>query len=119
MSTKNNVITVSDDEFTAQVLQSDTPVLVDFWAPWCGPCKAIAPILVDIAETYGERLIIAKVNIDDNPKRSADYGVRSIPTLILFKNGEKLEQKVGTLSKGQITAFLDEHLGTGQAKTHS
>lgn len=107
-----NVIAVSDDEFESKVKKSDKAVLVDFWAPWCGPCKQIAPILEDVAGDYKGRLIVAKINVDDNTKYAGEYGVRGIPTLILFKNGEKVHQHVGALSKGQLTAFLDKNLGS-------
>lgn len=101
---------VSDASFDVDVLQSGRPVLLDFWAPWCGPCKMIAKVLEDIAAEYGERLQIAKINIDENQLIPAKFGVRGIPTLILFKNGVMVAQKVGALSKPQLTAFLDSHL---------
>ena len=100
----------SDDAFQAQVLESDVPVLIDFWADWCGPCKAIAPILEEIVGGYEGRLEIVKLNIDDNPSTPRNYGVRGIPTLMLFKDGEVEATKVGAVSKSQLTAFLDSHL---------
>jgi thioredoxin 1 len=106
----NPIKPVSDASFDADVLQSGTPVLLDFWAPWCGPCKMIAKVLEDVAKEYGDRLQIAKINIDENQLIPAQFGVRGIPTLILFKNGAMIAQKVGALSKPQLTAFLDSHL---------
>jgi thioredoxin 1 len=101
---------VTDDTFAAEVLQSQEPVLVDYWAEWCGPCKMIAPILDDIATEYAGRLKVAKLNIDDNQTTPTSYGVRGIPTLMLFKNGAVEATKVGALSKSQLSAFIDSHL---------
>ena len=101
---------VSDETFETEVLQSNVPVLVDYWAPWCGPCKMIAPILIEIAEEYGDRLKVAKLNIDDNQATPPKYGIRGIPTLMLFKNGNIKATKVGQLSKAQLTAFIDSHI---------
>ncbi len=101
---------VTDDSFAADVLQSQHPVLVDYWAEWCGPCKMIAPILDEIAKEYAGRLKVAKLNIDDNQETPASYGVRGIPTLMLFKNGSIEATKVGALSKSQLAAFIDSHL---------
>lgn len=106
----NPIKPVSDASFDVDVLQSQRPVLLQFWAPWSGPCKMIAKVLEDIAMEYGERLLIAKMDIDENPLIPAKFGVRGIPTLILFKNGVMVAQKVGALSKPQLTAFLDSHL---------
>ena len=101
---------VSDDTFQAEVLQSDVPVLVDFWAEWCGPCKMIAPVLEEIAKDYGDRLKICKLNIDENSDTPPKFGIRGIPTLMLFKGGNVEATKVGALSKSQLTAFIDGNL---------
>ena len=104
------MISTSDANFETEVLQSDVPVLVDFWAEWCGPCKMIAPILDDAATEYEGKVKIAKLNIDENPSTPPKYGVRGIPTLMLFKNGEVDATHVGALSKSQLNAFLDGNL---------
>jgi thioredoxin 1 len=101
---------VTDASFGDDVLQSAKPVLVDYWAEWCGPCKMIAPILDEAAAQYGDRLQIAKMNVDENREVPAKFGIRGIPTLMLFKGGELAATKVGALSKAQLTAFLDGHL---------
>ncbi|OWT77285.1 MULTISPECIES: thioredoxin TrxA [Alcaligenaceae] len=102
---------VSDASFEEDVLKSDVPVLVDYWAAWCGPCKMIAPILEEVAKEYNGRLTIAKINVDENQDTPAKYGIRGIPTLMLFKGGQAAATKVGALSKSQLTAFLDSSLG--------
>ncbi len=104
------ILQVTDAEFEDKVLKASGPVLVDFWAEWCGPCKMIAPILEEVARDYEGKLTVAKLNIDDNPTTPQRYGVRGIPTLILFKNGEVEATKVGALAKSQLTAFLDSNL---------
>ena len=101
---------VTDASFKADVLDSTVPVLVDYWAEWCGPCKMIAPILDEVAKEYNGRLTVAKLNIDENPKIPGEYGIRGIPTLILFKDGSVEATKVGALSKSQLTAFIDSNL---------
>ena len=100
----------TDATFDVDVLQSDTPVLVDYWAEWCGPCKMIAPILDEVATSYDGRLQVAKMNVDENREVPAKFGIRGIPTLMLFKGGELAATKVGALTKAQLTAFLDGHL---------
>jgi thioredoxin 1 len=105
-----NIVHTTDATFENDVIKSETPVLLDFWAEWCGPCKAIAPILDDIAKDYAGRVKVAKLNIDDNRQTPVKYGVRGIPTLILFKNGTVEAQKVGAVSKSQLAAFLDSNL---------
>ena len=101
---------VTDATFESEVLQSDIPVLVDYWAEWCGPCKMIAPILEEIVGEYEGRLKIAKLNIDENPETPPRFGIRGIPTLILFKGGDVEATKVGALSKSQLSAFIDSNL---------
>ena len=104
------IVYVSDASFEAEVLQSTTPVLVDYWAEWCGPCKMIAPILDDVAREYAGKLKIVKLNIDENQDTPPKYGIRGIPTLMLFKNGNVEATKVGALSKTQLTAFIDANI---------
>ena len=101
---------VTDATFEPEVLRSDTAVLVDYWAEWCGPCKSIAPILDEIAKEYEGRLKIAKINVDENQQVPAKFGIRGIPTLMLFKNGNVEATRVGALSKSQLTAFLDSNI---------
>ncbi|WP_026744928.1 thioredoxin TrxA [Leucothrix mucor] len=105
-----SIVEVSDESFESEVLSSSQPVLVDYWAEWCGPCKTIAPLLEEVAEAYGDRIKVAKLNIDENRDTPAKYGIRGIPTLMLFKNGEVESTKVGALSKSQLTAFLDQNI---------
>lgn len=106
----NKILHLSDSSFDADVLKAAGPVLVDFWAEWCGPCKMIAPILEEIVDEYQGKLTIAKLNIDENPSTAPNYGIRGIPTLLLFKQGEVVATKLGALSKGQLKEFLDAHL---------
>ena len=106
----DSILKVSDSDFEDNVLGADGPVLVDYWAEWCGPCKMIAPILADIAGDYEGRLTVAKLNIDDSPITPGRYGVRGIPTLMLFKDGQVKATKVGALSKSQLTAFIDANI---------
>ncbi len=101
---------ITDSTFEQEVLQSEEPVLVDYWAQWCGPCKMVAPILDEIAVEYQGKLKVAKLNVDDNPDTPPKYGVRGIPTLMIFKNGNAEATKVGALSKSQLTAFIDQSL---------
>jgi thioredoxin 1 len=98
---------VTDGSFDAEVLKSELPVLIDFWAPWCGPCKAIAPVVEELAREYGGRLKVVKMNVDDNPQTPTRYGVRGIPNLILFKGGQVKEQVIGAVPKAQLVKAID------------
>jgi|TARA_R110002096_G_scaffold364567_3_gene557669 thioredoxin 1 len=106
----DNITHITDSSFEQEVLQSDVPVLVDYWAEWCGPCKMIAPILDEIAADYDGKLKITKLNIDDNPATPPKFGIRGIPTLMIFKGGDVQSTKVGALSKSQLTAFIDQSI---------
>lgn len=103
------ILSTSDEQFKADVLDSELPVLVDFWAPWCGPCRMLAPILESVAEQFADRVKIVKVNVDEHQETPEKYGVRGIPSLMLFKNGEMIANKVGALSKSQLVEFLEEN----------
>ena len=106
----SQVLHTTDATFEADVLKSDLPVLVDFWAPWCGPCKMIAPVLDELAPAFDDKAKIVKINVDENQGVAAQYGVRSIPTLLLVKNGQVVGTQVGALPKGQLAAFINQHL---------
>lgn len=105
-----NIIAVTDSSFDNDVLKSELPVLVDFWAEWCGPCKMIAPVLEEIAKDYAGKLTIAKLNIDQNEATAPKFGIRSIPTLILFRNGKPEATKIGAMGKSELSAFIDQAL---------
>jgi thioredoxin 1 len=106
----DNIVYLTDDTFETEVVNAEKPVLVDYWADWCGPCKMIAPILDEIAEEYKDKVKIAKLNIDENPSTPPKYGIRGIPTLMLFKGGNVEATKVGAVSKSQLTAFIDSNV---------
>ena len=106
----DNIVHTSDGSFETDVLQSERPVLLDFWAEWCGPCKMIAPLLDEAAAEYADKLSVVKINIDENPNTPQKFGIRSIPTLMIFKDGAPQAQKLGAMSKSQLTEFLDSNL---------
>ena len=110
MATQECVRHVNDDTFEAVVLKGDKPTLVDFWAPWCGPCRAIGPVMEEIAKAYVEQINVVKVNVDENPKTSLRYCVRCIPTILLIKNGQVRESQVGMIPKAQLKALIDRNL---------
>ena len=110
MEKESSLIHVHDVDFEKEVLKSDQPALVDFWAPWCGPCKAIGPVVEELAESYKGRIKMAKMNVDDNPRTSATYGVRSIPTLLLFKGGKVFDTLIGLVSKERLEEFIKKSL---------
>ncbi|MBC8463991.1 MAG: thioredoxin [Desulfobacterales bacterium] len=105
-----NVMEVNDSSFDAEILQTEMPVLVDFWAPWCGPCKAIAPVVQELAETFGDKIKFAKCNVDDNPVTPGKYGIRAIPTLILFKGGDVVDQITGMVAKSKLEEAIQSVL---------
>ena len=104
-----NILNVTDDSFESDVLRNELPVLVDYWAEWCGPCKMIAPVLEEVADEYGGKMVVAKLNIDDNQNTPPKYGIRGIPTLMIFKGGEVAATKVGALSKSQLLEFIQSN----------
>lgn len=106
----SNVIEITDASFEEEVLKSEIPVLLDFWAEWCGPCKSLSPIVDETSKDYEGKIKFAKINVDVNPDTTKEFGIRGIPTLILFKNGEKKETKVGLLTKSELTSFLDNNI---------
>ncbi len=110
MANDSSLFQVNDKNFTAEVLQSDIPVLVDFWATWCGPCRAISPIVEDLAKEFSGRVKITKLNVDENPSTPSQYGVRGIPALILFKEGKVLDQIVGSVPKARLKALIEKAL---------
>jgi thioredoxin 1 len=107
----DNVLQVTDDSFESEVLGSDIPALVDFWASWCGPCRAIAPVVEELAEQYAGKLKVAKLNVDESPKTPGQYGIRAIPTLIIFKDGKVADQITGAVSKSHLEAAITKQLG--------
>ncbi len=110
MTTEGNTIHLSDATFEAEILKSEIPALVDFWAPWCGPCRVVGPVVEELAQQYAGRIKVAKLNVDENPVTPGKYGIRGIPTIIVFKNGEVLEQVVGAVPKGNIEAMVKKAL---------
>ena len=110
MATQEFIKHANDGSFMTMVIKAEKPTLVDFWAPWCGPCRAIAPVLEEIAEAYGDKINVVKVNVDESPQTASHYHVQSIPTLQLFKGGEIRETKIGMMKKDQLSAFIDRHL---------
>ncbi len=110
-----NLIEVTDNSFENDVMKSDKPVLVDFWAPWCGPCKAIGPVVEQLAESFGDQVKFTKCNVDDNPATPGKYGIQSIPTLIIFKDGEIADQVTGMTGRGQLEKMINGALSGGAA----
>ncbi len=110
MAESKNIMQLTDDSFDADVLKSQLPVLIDFWAPWCGPCRAIAPIVEEISETYSGRAKFGKINVDEYQRVAANYNVSAIPTLLLFKDGQVVEQIIGAVPKNKLVTLLDRHM---------
>ena len=108
----DNYLVATELNFKAEILDSDKVGLVDFWAPWCGPCKILGPVIEELASDYAGKAVVAKLNVDENPKIAAQYGIRSIPSLLVFKNGKVVDQMVGALPKNMIATKLDEHIGS-------
>lgn len=106
----DNVLQISDSDFNAQVVQSELPFLLDFWAPWCGPCKAIGPVVDELSQEFQGRLKVGKMNVDDNPSTPGKFGIRAIPTLIIFKGGEVVDQVTGAVGKQQLVAMIEKAL---------
>jgi len=110
MATGSHVVHLTDDNFETEVMKHEKPVLVDFWAPWCAPCRAIAPIIEELAQKYESQVKIGKLNVDDEPNSAGSMGIRSLPTMLLFKNGQVVEQIVGAVAKEKIEAIIKSHL---------
>lgn len=110
MANEDLLIHVNDSTFETEVIKSETPILVDFWAPWCGPCKAIAPLLEELADQYKDRVKVAKLNVDDNPQTAVNYGVRNIPTMIVFKEGKIVDRLIGLVPKARLEEFIQKGL---------
>ena len=106
----NLISAITDDSFEKEVVESTKPVIVDFWAPWCGPCKVLLPILEETAEVYGDKIKVVKLNVDENPNTPPKFGIRGIPTLIIFKNGQVVATQVGLLNKNDLAKLIDQHL---------